>query len=160
MLFHFHAEYYKKHSWNYQNRKNYVNTKPESCSKLAKHKTNAANQKRIGNTKFMYFLIPRCYYSAAFWCGSFPKNIYKRQLCRHDKNYYYFFCKSNIRVINFIVCSRSIIKVSKNMSFYKIRLTARIAFTKYQHFLWRQKCFFMYFYKKTRILMLLNKSST
>ena len=32
----------------------------------------------------------------------FEKNIEKKHLCRHDKNYYYF-CKSNIPVINLIV---------------------------------------------------------
>ena len=46
----------------------------------------------------------------------FGKNIEKRHLRRHDKNYYYF-CKSNIAVINLIVGSRNMIKVSKNMSF-------------------------------------------
>ena len=40
-------------------------------------------------------------------------------MCRHDKNYYYF-CKSNISVINLIAGSRNTIKVSKNMSFEKI----------------------------------------
>ena len=34
----------------------------------------------------------------------FGKNVEKKQLCRHDKNYYYF-CKSIIRVINLIVGS-------------------------------------------------------
>ena len=47
--------------------------------------------------------------------GLFWKNIEKQYLCRHDKNYYYF-CKSNIPVINLIVDSRNMIKVSKNMS--------------------------------------------
>ena len=42
------------------------------------------------------------------------KNIEKKHLCRHYKNYYYF-CKSNIPVINLIVDSRNMIKVSKNM---------------------------------------------
>ena len=49
-------------------------------------------------------------------CGSFlEKNILKKHLCRHDKSYYYFW-KSNIPVINLIVDSRNIIKVSKNKS--------------------------------------------
>ena len=48
----------------------------------------------------------------------FGKNIEKKHLRRDDKNYYYF-CKSNIPVINLIVDSRNIIKVSKNMSFVK-----------------------------------------
>ena len=43
------------------------------------------------------------------------KTIEKKQLRRHDKNYYYFW-KSNIPVINLIVDSRNMIKVSKNMS--------------------------------------------
>ena len=45
----------------------------------------------------------------------FGKNIEKRHLYRHDKNYYYFW-KSNIPVINWIVNSKHMIKVSKNMS--------------------------------------------
>ena len=49
-------------------------------------------------------------------CGSFSEiNIEKNHLCRHDKNYYYF-RKSNISVINLIVGSRNMIKVSENMS--------------------------------------------
>ena len=44
----------------------------------------------------------------------FRKNIEKKHLCRHGKNYYYFW-KSNISVINLIVDSRNMIKVSKNM---------------------------------------------
>ena len=42
----------------------------------------------------------------------------KKHLHHHDKNYCYF-CKSNIPVINLIVGSRNMIKVSKNMSFLK-----------------------------------------
>ena len=49
----------------------------------------------------------------------FGKSIEKKHLCRHDKNYY--FCKSNIPAINLIVGSRNMIKVSKNMSLYRIR---------------------------------------
>ena len=45
----------------------------------------------------------------------FQKNIEKKQLYRNDKNYYYF-CKSNIPVINLIVGSRNMIKISKYMS--------------------------------------------
>ena len=44
----------------------------------------------------------------------FGKNIEKKHFCLHDKNYYYFW-KSNIYVINLIVDSRNIIKISKNM---------------------------------------------
>ena len=43
----------------------------------------------------------------------FGKNIEKKHLYRHDKNYYYF-CNSNITVINLIVGSRNMIKVLKN----------------------------------------------
>ena len=50
----------------------------------------------------------------------FEKNIEKKPLYRHDKNYYYF-CKSSIPVINLIVGSRSMIKVSKNLSLQKIK---------------------------------------
>ena len=50
--------------------------------------------------------------------GSFSKkNIKKKHLCRHDKNYCYF-CKSNIPVIDLILDSRNMIK-EKNMSFKK-----------------------------------------
>ena len=45
----------------------------------------------------------------------FGKNIEKKHLCHHDKSYYYFW-KSNIHVINMIVDSRNMIKLSKNMS--------------------------------------------
>ena len=56
------------------------------------------------------------YYSTALRCGSFSeKNIEKKHLCRHYKNYYYF-CKSNIPVINLIAGSRNMIKVSKNVT--------------------------------------------
>ena len=50
----------------------------------------------------------------------FEKNIKKKHLCRHDKNYYYF-CKSNIPVTNLTAGSRNMIKVSENMSFEKVR---------------------------------------
>ena len=59
--------------------------------------------------------IENSLYSTALRCGSFSKkNIEKKHLCRHDKHFYYFW-KSNIRVINLIVNSRNMIKVSKNM---------------------------------------------
>ena len=45
----------------------------------------------------------------------FGKNVEKKHLCRHDKNYYYFW-KSNVLVINLIADSRNMIKVSKNMN--------------------------------------------
>ena len=45
----------------------------------------------------------------------FGKKYRKKHLCRHDKNYYYF-CKSDIPVINLIAGSRNMIKVSKNAS--------------------------------------------
>ena len=53
----------------------------------------------------------------ALRCGSFfkKKKNEKRHLSHHDKNYYYFF-KSNIPVINLIVGSRNMIKLSKNTS--------------------------------------------
>ena len=43
------------------------------------------------------------------------KTLKQKHLCRHDKNYYCF-RKSNVHVINLIVDSRNMIKVSKNMS--------------------------------------------
>ena len=50
----------------------------------------------------------------------FEKNNEKKHLCCHDRNYCYF-CKSNIPVIDVIVGSRNMIKVSKNISLEKIR---------------------------------------
>ena len=48
--------------------------------------------------------------------GLFPrkkkKDIEKKHLCYHDKNYYYF-CKSNTPVINLIVGSRNMISFKK-----------------------------------------------
>ena len=41
------------------------------------------------------------------------KTLKKKHLCRSDKNYYYF-CKLYIPLINLTVCSRNMIKVSKN----------------------------------------------
>ena len=48
----------------------------------------------------------------------FGKNIEKKHLCRHYKNYDYF-CKSNILVINFIVDSRNMNEVLKKYKFVK-----------------------------------------
>ena len=48
------------------------------------------------------------------------KTLKKKHLCRHDKNYYYFW-KWNIAVISLILDSRNMIKVSKNISLQKIR---------------------------------------
>ena len=57
------------------------------------------------------------YFSMALRCiFFFKKNINKKHLCSHDKNYYCF-CKSNISVINLIAGSRNMIKLSKDMSF-------------------------------------------
>ena len=57
---------------------------------------------------------------ASLRCECFSaKNIERKHLCRHDKNYYYF-CKSNIPVINLVLGSCNMIKVSgKNVSFLK-----------------------------------------
>ena len=53
------------------------------------------------------------FYSTTLRCGSFSeKNIEKKHLCYHDKNYCYF-CKSNIPVNNLIVGSRNMIRLSK-----------------------------------------------
>ena len=46
------------------------------------------------------------------------KNIEKKHLCRHDKNYYYCW-KSNIPIINLILDSRIMIRLSKHVSLYK-----------------------------------------
>ena len=54
-------------------------------------------------------------YSTALMCESFSeKSLKKEDLCCHDKTHYYF-QKSNIPVINLIVDSGNMIKVSKNM---------------------------------------------
>ena len=45
----------------------------------------------------------------------FEENVERKHLCYHEKNYCYF-CKSNIPVINLIVGSRNMIKLSKNMT--------------------------------------------
>ena len=50
----------------------------------------------------------------------FEKNIEENHLSRHNKNCYYF-CKSNIPVINLILGSRNMIKISKNMILQEIR---------------------------------------
>ena len=56
-------------------------------------------------------------YSTALRCGSFSEKISKkRHLRHHDQNYFYF-CKSNIPLINLIVDSRNMVKLSKNISF-------------------------------------------
>ena len=47
----------------------------------------------------------------------FGKNVQKKYLCCHTKNYYHFL-KSNIPVINLIV--GSMIKLSKNMTLEKL----------------------------------------
>ena len=49
----------------------------------------------------------------------FEKNIEKKHLCRHDKNFYYFW-KSNIPVINLTVGSRN------RLNFQKIRVCRKI----------------------------------
>ena len=55
-------------------------------------------------------------HSTTLRCGSFSeKNIEKKHLRHHNKNYCYL-CKLTIPVINLVVGSRNMIKVSKNMS--------------------------------------------
>ena len=57
--------------------------------------------------------------STTLRCESFSKkNIEKKHLCCREKNYYYL-CKSNIYVINLIVDSRNMIKLSKKYEFSK-----------------------------------------
>ena len=45
----------------------------------------------------------------------FGKNVAKRHLYNHDRNYCYF-CKSNVTVISLVSGSRNMIKLSKNMN--------------------------------------------
>ena len=53
--------------------------------------------------------------STALRCKSFFKKIIeKKHLCHYDKNYCYFW-KSNIPVIDLIVGSRNMMKLSKNV---------------------------------------------
>ena len=61
--------------------------------------------------------------------GSFSKkkNIEKKRLCCHDKNYYYFW-KSNIPVINLTVDSRNMVKVSKKYEFVKNKMNGKSRF--------------------------------
>ena len=54
----------------------------------------------------------------------FGKDIEKKYLCHHHKNYCCF-CKSNIPVINLIVGSRNMSKLSKNTSFLKLSQKTR-----------------------------------
>ena len=65
----------------------------------------------LRKTGGMYCLISQRHEGA----GLYRKKHRKKHLCRHDKNYCYFY-KSNIPVINLIVGSRKMIKVSKNTS--------------------------------------------
>ena len=59
------------------------------------------------------------FFSTALRCRSFTeKNIEKKHLCRHGKNYYYLW-KSLIPVINLILDSRNMVKVSKKYEFVK-----------------------------------------
>ena len=70
----------------------------------------------------------------------FRKKRSWKYLCRHDRNYYYFW-KSNIPVIKLIVHSRNMIKVSKNMSLWKNRWRKKVAPTQY----WQFVAFFIVF---------------
>ena len=75
----------------------YINTKIESYGDKAN--TNFQEKKKLNGIKVRVF---------------FRKIVEKKHLCRHDKNRYYF-QKSNIPVINLIMDSRNMIKVSKSM---------------------------------------------
>ena len=50
----------------------------------------------------------------------FEKNIEKKQFCHHDQNYCYF-RKWSIPVINLIVGSKNMIKISKSVNLEEIR---------------------------------------
>ena len=63
----------------------------------------------------------------------FRRTIKENHLDHHNKNYY--FCKPNIPVINLILGSRNMFKALKIMSLQKLRLMARVVFTKYRQFL-------------------------
>ena len=67
-------------------------------------------------------------------CGFFRKKHRKKYLCHHDENYYYF-CKSNVLVINLIAGSRSMIKVSEKMSFEKVSRFYQIPIISYRFLL-------------------------
>ena len=68
-------------------------------------------------------MINRCFFGKPFLNGIkvrvlFGKNVEEKHLCRHDKNYYYFW-KSNIPAINLTADSRNMIKVPKKYEFVK-----------------------------------------
>ena len=62
------------------------------------------------------------------------KSIEKKCLYRHDKNYSYFWA-SNIPAVALLVDYINMIKVSKNVSLWKIRWAATVVFTKNRQFL-------------------------
>ena len=62
------------------------------------------------------------------------KSIEKKCLYRHDKNYSYFWA-SNIPAVALLVDYINMIKVSKNVSLWKIRWAATVVFTKTRQFL-------------------------
>ena len=86
----------------------------------------SANKGQIQKSRqllFFSFSMTRAYWnqcngkrtSTTLRCWSFSeKNIEKKHLYHHDKNCCYF-CKSNIPVINLIVSSRNMIKLSKKI---------------------------------------------
>ena len=69
--------------------------------------------------------------TTALRCGSLLEKKHKKSTCTVLIRIIISFCKSNIPVINFIVVSRNMIKVSNNMSLSKIIYTMRVVFTKY-----------------------------
>ena len=82
---------------------------PPQPSTLPPYQQNFSQQQQQQQQQFLT-------HSTALRCESFLKKASKKKhVCRHGKNYYYF-CKSNIPVINLAVGSRNMIKLSKNMS--------------------------------------------
>ena len=62
----------------------------------------------------MTFIVAESHKGASlFWKKHRKKK--KKHLCRHDKNYYYF-CKSDIPIINLIAVARNMIKLPKKIS--------------------------------------------
>ena len=115
----------KKNTWSSStvlldssNNSNFVSVHPTSgMSVWLPHRTCSMSH---GMSPFKILTLVS-YSSTALRCEYFSKkNIEKKRSYRHDKNYY-FFCKSNIPVIDLIVGSRNMIKLSKNMTFEKIR---------------------------------------
>ena len=79
--------------------------------KVLYHRLLSINWDEIENCNDPNETYQQFFNSTALRCRSFSeKSIEKKHLCHHEKSYYYF-CKSNIFVINLIVGFRKMIKL-------------------------------------------------